>query len=473
MGIMNKPTIKEYWSTRESLSTPFFPKIMSRNRYEEILRCLHFCDNSQPSDGTRNRLWKLGTFFPNLVEKFASRINAAEYLCVDESLVSFKGRLSFKQYNPLKRSRFGIKYFAVVDCKTKFMMKVNIYLGKSAPCEDIPELKEYGLGGSTVIMLLQEYLGKNHKLVIDNYFNSPKLQNFLASEKTYCLGTVRGNRKGMPKMNKKLKKGEVDVVSTDKLVLERWQDRRLVLMLNSFLPHQMVESISPNPNNTRMKPLSVMVYNKKMGGVDHIDQQLAPYETLRKTIKWYKKLAFHLIDLALYNSHVLFKHYNQVHTDPRLKYKDFLLDIIDDMTGTTKKNRRSGKKSMKKETNMHLPEKVMKSNGKPKKSDCHYCRKNGKRKQTYFKCSSCNKRLCITGGSVSCFTEFHLGPGLRQHESQNHDQELSSIQPASTFSQLSVPVSSYSEISRAVLESDEENEPYAEYSMDYSFMYTD
>jgi len=53
-----------------------------------------------------------------------------------------------------------------------------------------------------------------------------------------------------------------------------------------------------------------MVYNKKMGGVNHIDQQLAPYETLRKTIKWYKKLAFHLIDSALYNSHVLFKHYN-------------------------------------------------------------------------------------------------------------------------------------------------------------------
>ena len=32
-------------------------------------------------------------------------------LSIDESLVLFKGRLSFKQYIKFKRARFGIKYY--------------------------------------------------------------------------------------------------------------------------------------------------------------------------------------------------------------------------------------------------------------------------------------------------------------------------------------------------------------------------
>jgi len=47
----------------------------------------------------------------------------------------------------------------------------------------------------------------------------------------------------------------------------------------------------------------------------------------------------------------------------------------------------------------------------------------------------------------------------------NHYQEVSSVQPTSTFSQLSVPVSSEG-LSRSVLESDEMMEPYAKSSMD-------
>jgi hypothetical protein len=38
LGIIKKPQIIQYWSTDEVLSTPFFSKTMSRNRYEEISR---------------------------------------------------------------------------------------------------------------------------------------------------------------------------------------------------------------------------------------------------------------------------------------------------------------------------------------------------------------------------------------------------------------------------------------------------
>ena len=61
-GIVNKPNIKSYWSTDPILSTPFFPAIMSRTRFVQILRYLHFVDNnlaSRPDSPDYNKLYKI------------------------------------------------------------------------------------------------------------------------------------------------------------------------------------------------------------------------------------------------------------------------------------------------------------------------------------------------------------------------------------------------------------------------------
>ena len=42
-----------------------------------------------------------------------------------------------------------------------------------------------------------------------------------------------------------------------------------------------------------------------MTGVDRSDQMLSYYSFARKTIKWWKKLFFHLFDLAVVNAHIL------------------------------------------------------------------------------------------------------------------------------------------------------------------------
>lgn len=47
MRIINKPNILSYWSTDPILSTPFFGATMSRTRFLQILRYLHFVDISQ------------------------------------------------------------------------------------------------------------------------------------------------------------------------------------------------------------------------------------------------------------------------------------------------------------------------------------------------------------------------------------------------------------------------------------------
>jgi len=47
MGIVQKPTIHLYWRTTSTIQTPFFPSIMSRDRFLQIMPYLHFTDNQE------------------------------------------------------------------------------------------------------------------------------------------------------------------------------------------------------------------------------------------------------------------------------------------------------------------------------------------------------------------------------------------------------------------------------------------
>ena len=49
-------------------------------------------------------------------------------------------------------------------------------------------------------------------------------------------------------------------------------------------------------------------YNIRMGGFDLSDNFLSHYQTL-KSIKWYRKLLLHLINMATLNAHILNKKY--------------------------------------------------------------------------------------------------------------------------------------------------------------------
>ena len=52
------------------------------------------------------------------------------------------------------------------------------------------------------------------------------------------------------------------------------------------------------------KPELISDYNKFMGGVDDNDQLLAYFAVGRKTMKWWKRVFWRLIDIALVSSHL-------------------------------------------------------------------------------------------------------------------------------------------------------------------------
>jgi len=60
-------------------------------------------------------------------------------------------------------------------------------------------------------------------------------------------------------------------------------------------------------NNNIRKPDCIIKYNESMGSVDKTDMLLSRVECVRKTIKWYKKVYIHLIDMALLNAYSSYK----------------------------------------------------------------------------------------------------------------------------------------------------------------------
>lgn len=53
-----------------------------------------------------------------------------EELSIDESLMKFRGRLSFVQFNKSKRARFGIKIYKICESSSGYCLDFEIYTGK-------------------------------------------------------------------------------------------------------------------------------------------------------------------------------------------------------------------------------------------------------------------------------------------------------------------------------------------------------
>ena len=105
----------------------------------------------------------------------------------------------------------------------------------------------------------------------------------------------------------------------------QWKDRRTVTRLTTV--HCATDNVDIERNKkengvhqviTIYQPKCINDYNSGMGGVDVFDQHVAAYQVLRKTNKYWKTIAFDLLDVAVVNSYILFNEYKHDHPDKYL-----------------------------------------------------------------------------------------------------------------------------------------------------------
>jgi len=385
-GLVSLPSYELYWSNSDIFATNF-GLVMSRNRFEILLQMLHFSDNST-TDNT-NRLYKLGTVMEDIMLNSNNCMQPLEHLCIDESLVKFMGRLSFKQYIKNKRDRFGIKEFklCIPPCYT---IALKVYAGKEASIEE-------SVGTKIVMELGNPYFDCGRTLFVDNWYSSVELAEKLKTRQTHLVGTLRSNRKSNPKqvVKKKLKKGEVESMRSDSNVLVlKWKDKRDLYMISTKHNSEMVEQHIKG--KIIEKPKVVIDYNTGKASIDLSDQMSSYSNPLRRSLKWYRKVALDgLLNIAVVNSLVLF---NKV-VNSNMSITNFRTSLVEQL--------------IKKKTIFINPPTIKHQLEKTGKSRCFICysvmssEKGRKYAQSHSlkvqtKCLACNKYYC-----TQCFIKDH------------------------------------------------------------------
>ena len=136
----------------------------------------------------------------HLFEKFQEVYVPTCNVSIDESLLLWKGRLSFKQYIPLKRARFGVKSFMLCE-DSGYTFSFKIYTGR----ENVAPQQELSLSERVVVDLMQPLLQKGYHLYNDNWYTSLPLYRYHHQQGTLACGTIRNNRKGFPEQVKSAK----------------------------------------------------------------------------------------------------------------------------------------------------------------------------------------------------------------------------------------------------------------------------
>jgi hypothetical protein len=285
---------------------------MPRDRFKLLLKFLHFSDSEAPN-GPSNRLWKIQPLVDLLNERNRSVLRPGRDVVIDETMVPWRGRLIFRQYIPGKSHKYGVKLFKLCT-PNAYTLNLSIYAGRQDKNAGL------GLADGVVRDLMHGLTNEGRVLFVDNFYTSVPLANYLLSKETHICGTLRVNRRLIPQevVRGKMVKGTVrGLQNDDGIKVIRWESKRAVCMLTTVPGHDATLSSTGKKDRTGAevkKPDCVIQYNVAKKGVDLSDQLGSYYTSLRKGLKWYRKVAFELLtSTSLVNAWVVF---NSTQTSP-------------------------------------------------------------------------------------------------------------------------------------------------------------
>ncbi|KAK3883833.1 hypothetical protein Pcinc_011867 [Petrolisthes cinctipes] len=300
MPLCKKHVLQHYWRNDALISTPLFSKYMPRDRFLLLLSFLHFSDNENPNK--EDRIWKVRGFVLDMI----------------------------------------------------------VYTGTNIDIPVVHKKDLIGMSGAIVKKMMADYLGRGHILYTDNWYTSPALCQFLHDNKTGSCGTVRANRKFMPKFN---------------------------------------------GNKTRVE-------NPSSSDTPDSEEEARPHhERSRKR----RKTELFIQNITMLNAYNLWLVKKNIDPSKKPKLREFVYNVayqlLEDFGEPTTniKGRRPNPMPDRiiDAYSRHYPVHTEMANGKKKPRDCYVCkhltRRQKKRTRVVIICNECTIGLCIVG----CFRDYH------------------------------------------------------------------
>lgn len=299
----------------------------------------------------------------------------------------------------IKKSKHAIKFYELTS-HDEYILNLEIYQERD---QEQPNPEHNSKTEELVFRLMGPYLNKGHHIYMDNFYNSVSLSSKLLRHKTHSTGTLRTNRRGNPSIviKKKMRKGEhIWEKKTESVYVSKWKDKREVVAITTgYKP--VIVTVRNKYGIEKEKPIEIDAYNRHMSGIDKSDQMLSYYICPRKTIRWYKKVIFRFLDIAMWNSYFL-----NTKSVRKMQFIEFreavirsLLQIedIEDGRKCVKQNPLKGRTAPS--PNQHFLENIPVPQDYKKPNlilKCRECTKNKVRLETRYRCETCQDKrpLC-------------------------------------------------------------------------------
>ncbi|XP_038123493.1 piggyBac transposable element-derived protein 4-like isoform X2 [Cyprinodon tularosa] len=279
---------------------------MSRDRFVAIWRYLHLQNNQAADVNKDDKLWKMRWFLNYFLDRFQALYEVDGNVSVDESMIKFKGRLSFRQYLPMKPTKWGVKVWVMAESSTGYVTNLQVYAGREGSIEK-------GLAHRVVMELARPYYGSYLSIYMDNFYTGVTLLEEMKTHGLNACGTVRANRTGLPKnerlrKNTSMEKHEFRVAQKDDLTFCIWQDTKTVMVLSNHHDPTQTGTVNRKKDGANHVPLEVPAsladYQKHMKGVDLLDQMIGYYGFQHRSKKWWRRVFFFFLAMSCHNAYI-------------------------------------------------------------------------------------------------------------------------------------------------------------------------
>lgn len=396
MGIDSLPGTDMYW--KQPYAHSFVTSLFTRDRFKQITRYFSLTPPSSPASD-RDPISPIQPLLTALNHSFSYHYSPSQNLTLDEAMVAFKGRVPIKQYVPMKPHKWGYKIYCLAN--ENYLLHFEIYEGK--------EDKKAGESATanTVLRMVQPFENKQHILFTDSWFTSPTLAEELSRRGISSCGSVRSNRKGMPKISQnvidELHRGEWMQLQKGEVTLAVWKDQMTMRVLYNHRSPTDVASLnrwSENGNRISLGcPQAIHDYFYHSRSVDVINQLHYSYLTGRKSMKCWSRLAWWLIDMCILNAFAIWKIQNKGG-----RHLEFRENLMQQLIQQHKQERTAASQSPA--SSLHPP--YLASEHYPEhsdsKRDCVVCSHQPEhRVESRLICHACKVHLCIG----NCFARYH------------------------------------------------------------------
>ncbi|XP_005099007.1 piggyBac transposable element-derived protein 4 [Aplysia californica] len=414
MGIDPAISIREYFVSEDSPNyKKWYHNMFARPRFEALYHSMLHCAESAVADSKA----KIEPFMNMLLMNFRTAFYPYQNLALDEMVVGYQGGWAYKMFNPSKPKKCDIKILGLYDSATGYVLNLWTYFGEQMSYK--PDCDQDGSQAVKVFETLLEPFSKGHHIFADKCHTSMKLVSALSANGFYYTGTVNSNRQGFPPQlhSNHPSLGECKWYLTSHkdvdILCAAWWDKKAdkpVVICSTRSSVQMVTQVIRR--NTTEKPAVIQSYNENINGCDRADQQSGHYGLFsRKTVKWWKKLFYFMLELCQTNAHVL---YSLSH-EKRISLLDFKKKLVKGLTKLSVLTMTDEEKAREEARHpgrpaVSLPERFVGNKHlvahSPNDRICHYCSKGtGKRMRTNFFCSGCSTKPHLH--PKDCFERYH------------------------------------------------------------------